>query len=78
MSAQVELFKLLTEYEHKLRKLLLKHERKTPAPEVEYKPEPRLKPKGKPGSQEWYASLPPCRTDDGISMNALARSVARA
>ena len=41
MSAQVELFELLTEYEHKLRKLLLKHERKTPAPEVEYKPEPR-------------------------------------
>jgi hypothetical protein len=47
----------------------------TAMPDPPEPPEPAPRPGFKPGSQEWYASLPPPRTDEGISMNALARTV---
>jgi hypothetical protein len=58
----------------KILELLLGEEHEVDAPA---RPDsaPRTKAKPAVGSQEWYKQLPPRRTDDGISMNELARRV---
>ena len=74
MWSQNELVKLLIEHQQKLIRLLGAHERKVDAPPPE-PPEPAPRPKFKSGTQEWYRQLPPPKTNDGVSMNKLARSV---
>jgi hypothetical protein len=61
--------------------LILAFDRKrrasTSSPDPEPEPEPEREPQSrfKPGSQEWYRALPPPRTDQGVTMNSLARSI---
>jgi hypothetical protein len=77
MWLQSELVRLLIEHQHKLIRLLGAHERKVDVSTPDELPvETAPRPKFKPGSQEWYKSLPAPRTE-GVSMNSIARSVPR-
>jgi hypothetical protein len=73
------LTKLRKHFEDRDKELLRILKQYVPDDEPAYEdppPKPRPTPKGTPGSQEWYRSLPPPRSDPrDISMNALARFI---